>query len=252
MQGDAAGSIEIEALWEYSDPAVSESRFRGALERTTGDAALELMTQVARTYSLRKRFDEAHRVLDQVHVQLKSAGVGPRVRYLLERGRTFNSAGDRDKARKLFEHAFEQAQAGKLEGLAVDAAHMVAITHGGTEQALEWNRRGLLLARASKDAKAVALIPAMINNQAWDLHDMGRLPEALAMFEEAQREWTARGRPKQVQVAKWSVARCLRSMGRHEEALAIQRALEAEHRAAGTSDPHVASEIAENLKALGR
>ena len=252
MQGDAAGSIEIEALWEYSDPAVSESRFRAALEGTTGDAALELLTQVARTYSLRKRFDEAHRVLDQVHVQLRGAGTAPRVRYLLERGRTFNSAGDRDQARKLFVHAFEQAQAGRLEGLAVDAAHMVAIAHGGTEPALEWNRRGLALARASKDAKAVALIPAMLNNQAWDLHDLGRFPEALALFEEAQREWTARDRPKQVRVARWSVARCLRSMGRYEEALAIQRALQAEHRAAGTSDPHVTQEIAENLKALGR
>jgi tetratricopeptide (TPR) repeat protein len=252
MQGDAGGSIEIEALWEYADPAMSESRFRAALEGRTGDTALELMTQVARTYSLRGRFDEAHRVLDQVHVQLKAAGIAPRVRYLLERGRTFNSAGDKEKARKLFVHAFEQAQAGKLEGLAVDAAHMVAVAHAGTEQALEWNRRGLALARASKDARSIALIPAMLNNQAWDLHAMGRYPEALALFEEAQKEWSARERPKQVHIAKWSVARCLRSLGRHDEALAIQRALQAEQAAMGTTDPHVDQEIAENLKALGR
>lgn len=252
MQGDAGGSIEIEALWEYSDPAMSETRFRRALEDRKGDAALELMTQIARTYSLRKRFDEAHRVLDQVHLQLKTAGVAPRVRYLLERGRTFNSAGEKEKARTLFTQAFGQAQAGGLEGLAVDAAHMVAITHAGSEQAIHWNRRGLALARGSKDAKAVALVPAMLNNQAWDLHAMGRHAEALALFEDAEREWTARGRPKQVQIAKWSVARCLRSLGRYEEALAIQRALEAEHAAAGTNDPYVTEEIAENVKALGR
>ena len=252
MQSDAPGSIEIEALWEYSDPAMSESRFRRALEGSKGDQALELMTQVARTYSLRRQFDEAHRLLDQVHVQLKNAGMAPRVRYLLERGRTFNSAGDKEKASKLFLHAFQQAQAAGLEGLAVDAAHMVAIAHAGTDEAISWNRRGLALARASSDVKAVALIPAMLNNQAWDLHALRRFDEALALFQEAEREWTARGRAKQVQIAKWSVARCLRSLGRHAEALAIQRALEAEHRAAGTSDPYVVEEIAENLKALGR
>ena len=252
MQGDAAGSIEIEALWEYADPAVSETRFRAALEGKGGDTALELMTQVARTYSLRGRFDEAHRVLDQVHAQLKTAGIAPRVRYLIERGRTFNSAGDREKARKLFVHAFEQAQSGKLPGLAVDAAHMVAVAHAGSELALEWNRRGLALARGSTDAKSIALIPAMLNNLAWDLHAMGRYEEALALFEEAQAEWTARARPKQVHIAKWSVARCLRSLGRHEEALAMQRALQAEQAATGTRDPYVDEEIAENLKALGR
>ena len=252
MQGEAAGSIEIEALWEYSDPAMSESRFRAALEGRSGDTALELMTQIARTHSLRRNFDEAHRLLDQVHVQLKTAGIAPRVRYLLERGRTFNSAGDREKAGKLFVHAFEQAQAGRLEGLAVDAAHMVAVAHAGTEQALEWNRRGLALARESKEAKAIALIPAMLNNQAWDLHAMGRYPEALALFEEAREEWSTRARPQQIHIAKWSVARCLRSLGRHEEALAIQRALQAEQAAEGTSDPYVDEEIAENLKALDR
>ena len=252
MQADAAGSIEIEALWEYSDPAMSESRFRAALAGREGDAALELKTQVARTYSLRKRFDEAHRLLDQVQLELKGAGPAPRVRYLLERGRTFNSAGDKAKARPLFVEAFERAREARLEGLAVDAAHMVAIVESGTEAALEWNRRGLALARASQDPKAVALVPAMLNNGAWDLHAMGRYEEALAQFLEAQREWVARARPTQIHVARWSVARCLRSLARHEEALAILRALHDEQAAAGTGDPYVDEEIAENLKALGR
>ena len=49
MQGDAAGSIE--ALWEYSDPAMSETRFRSALQLREANEALELMTQIARTDS---------------------------------------------------------------------------------------------------------------------------------------------------------------------------------------------------------
>jgi tetratricopeptide (TPR) repeat protein len=91
----------------------------------------------------------------------------------------------------------------------------------------------------------------MLNNAAWDLHDMGRYGEALPLFEQAQTEWTARGKPERIRIARWSVARCLRSLCRWEEALAIQRDLEAEHAAADSVDGYVFEEIAENLAALG-
>ena len=244
--------MDIESFWEYSDPAASESRFRAALANASGDERLEILTQIARTHSLRKRFDEAHRQLDEIEPQLGSAGPRPKVRYLLERGRTFNSAKEPDKARLLFVSAWEQGRAATLEGLAVDAAHMVAITHSGTAEAIPWNERGLALARGSADAKARALIPAMLNNSAWDLHDLGRYAEALPVFEEALTEWTARNRPQQIRFAKWSVARCLRSLNRYQEALDLQRALEKEYAAAGESTRDVQDEIAANEAALAK
>jgi tetratricopeptide (TPR) repeat protein len=123
---------------------------------------------------------------------------------------------------------------------------MVAITFQGTDAALDWNAKGLAMARASKDAKAQSLVPAMLNNSAWDLHAMKRYDEALVRFREAEAAWTARGKPQQVHVAKWSVARCLRSLGRHEEALAILTVLEVEGNAAGKPDPYVEEEMAAN------
>lgn len=244
--------IDIDSFWEYSDPALSEERFRAALDKAQGDLRLELLTQIARTFSLRGLFDEAHEVLDDVEKQLASAGARPNVRYLLERGRTFNSNGEKEKARTLFVQAWEQAQQSHLEGLAVDAAHMIAITYSGAPEAIDWNRRGLAMARGSQDPKARGLIPAMLNNSAWDLHEMGRFAEALPLFEEAQAEWLARGIPERIRIAKWSVARCLRSLGRYDEALAIQYALEAENMAAGSADGYIYEEIAENLAMLGK
>ncbi len=244
--------VDIDSLWEYADPARSEARFRAALDAAQGDARLELLTQIARTYSLRGQFDSAHQVLDEVEEQLGQAGPIPRVRTLLERGRSFNSNGEVEKARPLFIEAWEQARAAQIEGLAVDAAHMVAITYSGTPEAIAWNQKGLVIARTSQDPKAAALIPAMLNNSAWDLHEMGRLEEALILFEEALASWTARGRPPQIRIAKWSVGRCQRSLGRYAEALVIQRDLEAEYAAAGSTDGYVFEEIAENLAALGR
>lgn len=250
--GAAEGAMEIDTYWEYSDPAGSESRFRDALESARADERLEILTQIARTYSLRKRFDEAHRQLDEVERQLAGAAPRVRIRYLLERGRTFNSSREAGKARALFAAAWEEGRAAGIDGLAVDAAHMVAITHAGTADASPWNERGLALARGSSDAKARALIPAMLNNSAWDLHDLGRYLEALSVFEEALREWTARGKPQQIRIARWSVARCLRSLGRFQEALEAQQALEKEYAAAGEVNRDVLEEIAANQAALAK
>jgi tetratricopeptide (TPR) repeat protein len=224
----SANNLDLDAFWEYTDPAGSEARFREALGTAKGEERLEILTQIARTYSLRKDFDTAHGVLDDVGGKLDGAGPRPRARYLLERGRTFNSAGDKEKARSLFLRAWELAREAGEEGLAVDAAHMVAITYSGTGDGVEWNQRGLAMARGSKAPKAQALIPAMYNNMAWDLHDLKRHEEALAAFEKALAEWTARGKPRQIQLARSYLAQGLRALDRIDEALKIEKALEAE------------------------
>jgi tetratricopeptide (TPR) repeat protein len=243
--------MDIDSYWEYSDPAASEARFRAALASAHGDTALELQTQIARTYSLRRRFEDAHRLLDDIAPQLGDAGPAPRGRALLERGRTFNSSGDAARAKPLFVDAWTLAQERRLDGLGVDAAHMLAIVTVGDEAA-QWTRRGLELARESSDAKARALLPALLNNHAWNLHDGGDFAGALPIFREAESAWLATGRQPQGRIATWSVARCLRSLGRLEEALALQRRLEAEWAAANQSDGYVFEEIAELLDALGR
>lgn len=245
------GAVDIDSYWEYADPATSEARFRGLLEQSKGDERLELLTQIARTYSLRREFGRAHELLDEVEPQLAAAGAAPRVRYLLERGRTFNSAGEKERAKPLFVEAWERARAAALDGLAVDAAHMVPIVVGGAEGA-EWTQRGVELARRSTDAKARAMLPALLNNHAWNLHDEGRYAEALPVFREAEAAWLATGRQPQGRIARWSVARCLRSLRRYDEALAIQRALEQEWAAAGQSDGYVLEELAELLDATGQ
>lgn len=244
--------MDIDSFWEYSDPAESEARFREVLKTATGDEQLELLTQIARTYSLRGMFEQAHKILDELEGRLDGTGPRPQIRYCLERGRTFNSNGNSGRAANLFQKAWKLAQAARQEGLAVDAAHMLAIVYSGSPQAGEWYRRGLSLARSSRDPKARALIPALLNNAAWDLHDSGRFEEALPLFEDALNEWTARGQKEQIWTARWSLARCLRSLGRCEQALSNQHLLEAERAAADSVDGYVFEEIAENLDALGK
>jgi tetratricopeptide (TPR) repeat protein len=190
-------------------------------------------------------------VLDEVERQLGSAGPAPRARYFLERGRTFNSAGDKRRAAELFHAAWDTATAAQLEGLAVDAAHMLAIVEPPASAA-QWTQRGLELARASTDSKARGLLPALLNNHAWNLFDERRYDEALAVFREAETAWHATGRQPQGRIATWSVARALRALGRYDEALELQTRLEREWQVAGEADGYVFEEMAENLEALGR
>ena len=80
---------DFEQLWAYDKPAESEARFRAELARHAPgtDAHGQLLTQIARTHSLRRNFDLAHRLLDQAEAALPAAGPRVRVRVELERGR---------------------------------------------------------------------------------------------------------------------------------------------------------------------
>ena len=232
----------IVQLWNFTDPAASELRFRDALAGARGDLGLELETQIARSYSLRKRFADAHAALDAVEARLAGAGTRPRLRYLLERGRTFNSAGDKAAARPLFVQAWELAKGAGEEYLALDAAHMVAIVDGG-EQALQWNIMALALAVEARDNEARRWKAALLNNIGHELNGLGRHREALGYLEQALEAYRERGDQGSIRVARWMVAHTLRLLGRKQEALAMQLELKKELDAAGASDPYVEEEI---------
>ena len=59
---------EIDALWDYDNPQATELKFRElvpAAEKSVDKTYYaELLTQLARTQSLQRKFDEAHSVLD--------------------------------------------------------------------------------------------------------------------------------------------------------------------------------------------
>jgi hypothetical protein len=52
-------AIDLEPLWDFKRPELSEQRFKAALEKASGDDTLILQTQIARTHGLRKNFDAA-------------------------------------------------------------------------------------------------------------------------------------------------------------------------------------------------
>ena len=98
--GDEIG--ELLDLWDYSDPAASELLFVSltdvARQSENADYLPVLITQLARTNSLRGRFKLAHEQLDQAKSLISEQTSLAWAFLLLERGRTNNSAGSRLEA----------------------------------------------------------------------------------------------------------------------------------------------------------
>ena len=255
----------IRTSWNFQNAAASEKTFHAMADSLNDDkaAALLVRTQIARAQGLQMHYDDANATLDLVERDLSVAGLKEppllhlRSRVLIERGRVLNSSGDPSKARPLFEESFALADSAHVAGLAVDAAHMVAIAAFNDSahiDALEWNERALAMAESSSDPEARRWRASLLNNLAWTYHDMKNYDKALTLFERALAAYRDRedGDPRYVREAQWAVARCLRSLGRYKEALAQQQALEAEYAKENQTDGYVFEEIGENLYALGK
>ncbi|MFN8566160.1 MAG: hypothetical protein U0Z44_01285 [Kouleothrix sp.] len=192
MSDPSTWPTDFDALWNYDQPAESEQQFRALLpvaERSGDHGYLaELLSQIARAEGLQRKFDAAHTTLDRAAALIGARPSRAGVRYLLERGRVFNSAQQLPQAHVLFSEAWELAQALHEDGYAVDAAHMLAIV-APPEQKLAWERRALALAGESASATRAGL--ACSTTTGWSNTRLGSIEQALAMFERAPDARTA-------------------------------------------------------------
>jgi tetratricopeptide (TPR) repeat protein len=247
---------DFDSLWNYDKPAETEAAFRAiipAAQESNDTAYLaELMTQIARTLGLQQKFDEANLLLDSIEPLLPVAGDRARVRYLLERGRTLNSSKKQDQAMPLFEQAWELGQKGGFDNFAVDAAHMCAIA-APADQKLPWNLKALALAEKSTEPKARKWLGSLYNNMGWDYFEAKKYDLAMDMFTKGLAFQQAMNRPLQTRIAKWSIAKTYRMMGKVDTALVMQQELMKEWRESGESeDGYVSEELGECLLALNR
>ena len=247
-----AMAIDLNPLWNFDDPGQSEQRFRAALATATGDDAIILQTQIARSYGLRGDFAKAREILKGLEPQLLAAGAEARTRHSLELGRTYASAAHppetqtsaaKEQAREAYQRAYEVAKRGELDGLAVDALHMLAFVDTEPAAQLKWGQQALAIAQASSQPAAKKWEASLRNNIGYALYQLGRYDEALDQFKQAVvlRE---KGEDAQAtRIAHWMVGWTLRALNRTDEALEIQLRLEREREAAGAPSPYVFEEL---------
>ena len=248
-------SAALDARWDYNAPAVSAERFRAERARHPGGSreAEEAATQVARALGLQRQFAEADALLDAVEPSLATLPARVRVRYLLERGRVRNSAGEPARAVTWFRAALRASADDDDAGASfyrIDALHMLGIADA-PERRRAWNEQALAEAEAATDARARGWRGSLLHNLGWEAHDAGRYDEALDLWQRALAVREAGGDATRIRIARWTVARGLRSLGRLDEAWTLQQALAAETARTGTPDGYVYEELAEIALARG-
>lgn len=253
-------TINIRELWDFSNPALSEQRFRDALELANFDDALILKTQIARSYGLRKDFDTARQVLAEIDPHLAGASPEVRVRYWLELGRSYASATHspdtqtdavKAQARTAYTRAFDEAKSAALDALAIDALHMMAFVDTDPESQLEWDLKALAYLDSSTQADARKWEASLRNNVGYALKLQKRYDEAIGQFELSREASRRDGNETGVRIENWMIASAYREMGRLDDALAIQLELERAWDAAGQTDPYVFEELEAIYRAKG-
>lgn len=260
--------LEIDRRWDFADAAASEERFRDAADDDTHPAheRAVMVTQLARALGMQGRTDDALAVLetvsairdpDQVAEPLERSTSGERVeaadqgetrdsrdaaelraRVALERGRVLVSAGRVDDAMPELTRAVREAALAASAFLVLDSLHMLALHDAGHEA--EWASEGFQILSEVHDPRTLRWSIALHHNLAWTLHDAGDPAAALAEFERGLAAAQAYGTADQRHIAQWSIARCLRSLDRLDEARSIQERLALER----PDDRFVADELA--------
>jgi len=204
LLAQSAMAIDLDALWNFGDPAASEQRFRAALPNASPDDALLLQTQIARTYGLRGDFATARLVLADVAPRLSTAGAEVQARYYLELGRSYASAthppesqsdATRQLARDAYTRAIDISTSAALDAVHVDALHMLGFVDTAPADQLKWARAALAVAEASSQADARRWAASLHNNIGYALHEQGDLTAALDEFETALTLREQRGDP---------------------------------------------------------
>lgn len=247
----------IDTLWDYDNPQATAIKFSALLpiaeKSPDRPYYAELLTQLARTQSLQRKFDEAHRILDTARQVMERENMPvAEIRYLLERGRTFNSAGEKEQSIPLFNAAYAKAVVHNEDFYAIDAAHMLGIASKPPDQ-LYWNIKAMSLAGNTADTRAGKWLGSLYNNIGWSYHELKDYIGALTFFEKLLAWRMEQKDERGIFIAKWTIARTYRSLDRIDEAIALQGELLAEIQRKGLEPSgYVFEELAECLLIQGR
>jgi len=138
-----------------------------------------------------------------------------------------------------------------VDFVAGDAAHMAALAASNRDAMLRWTEKGIELAERSPAASY--WLGPLLNNLGWAYHEAGEHERALAAFERAlaARERDP-ARRREIEIARYAVAKALRALGRPADASALLEQAVEWTRDADRPDGWFHEELAETYAALGR
>ena len=251
FDGSVDSRPDLETAWDYRDPAGSEARFRALLPHAKEDLGyhLEILTQLARSVCLQRRFDDAHAILDQAEALLTATTKRPRLRCHLERSRILNDTGHRQASIEQAEMARSIGMEIGESALTADALHMIAYVVEDDEEAVRWHLTAIEFCEQFPDDERMRRWLATLWINAGDKYEaLGRYAEGIDGVTRGIRLAEELGQTSRVLAARCLLARLHRLDERLDEALAIVQ----EVHEAGFTQGWVHEELGECLLALGR
>jgi tetratricopeptide (TPR) repeat protein len=215
----------LDELWDFDHPEVSEQKFAELAEDGTlpNGERQEYLTQQARALGLQKKFERADQLLDSLESPVGVVAV----RQALERGRVLNISGKRKESIPVFKNAVELATTAKDTFLLVDALHMLGIVDPDRGQ--QYQSKALEVLSTETNTRTLRWLVALHNNQGWNYYDFEKYAEALLEFEKALEAAKKYGTPHQQFLGEWAIGYSYKSLGRLDDARAVQEKLATEY-----------------------
>lgn len=241
MNANAIDTLEnFDNAWSLGYPDKVETKLREFLPQAqilqNKSIYLQILSQIALAQAMQKKFDEAHKTLDEAESMLTPEYDFAKARILLERGRTFQQASSITQAQDYFERSYALSIKNKFDSHAINAAHMIAIAADKNEDKIKWNQLAIDLALRTQDTKARAWLGSIYNNLGQNYLSEKEFDKALIAFQKALEYRIEEAYAPNIRVAKWAIGRALRSLNRLDEALAIQQELLNEYEAISKSE----------------
>jgi tetratricopeptide (TPR) repeat protein len=261
IEAKGAKLQELDRLWNPNDATGSKAAFTALIPEAESLASkdrsslIELHSLIARCEgtggdfrAARASLEKSKQLLDESQAVYR---VSARLRWLVEKARVLVLERTPSQAHAALTEAWALAINSGEDDLAVEVAQQFAAIESQKMQ-LEWIRKGIELAESSPSPRAKRWLGSLYASWGWKLYDVRQFESALEKFHTALRHFKAAGTARELFVAKWSVGKVLRALGKLEEALGSQQVLLAELGIGGARDGRLYEEIAECLQALKR
>ena len=249
---------DLDGYWASAENlAATEAAIRSVLPADSAGewstTALDAITQLVRVQNLQGKSAEAKETLEFARKLIMTIDPARRtrleIRAILEEGRHHCLSMMPAKAQKHFSLAWTMANTNDEVFLAVEAAVMLSISQPPKFRN-DWLQRAIELAEKTEIDQAKLWLAQLYLMEGWHAFDFHRFEDALKSFKMALERPRVPGEMTDLIMIRWCVARAMRSLGRNQEALDIQKELLAEISSKGQVNGHVFLEIAECLQLL--
>ncbi len=241
----------LETVWNYQDPEGSEFRFRELTSQANQDRGyhIELLTQLARSVCLQRRYDDAHAILDEAEALLGDRLDRPRLRCHLERSRILNDTGHVEESIEQAQKAIEVGDEIGEHRLTADALHMIAYVVRDDEEAVRLHNVAIEFCEKHVSDLRIERWLATLHINVGDKYEaLGRFSEGIESVDRGIGLCEKLGLTTKVLGSRCLLARLHRLDGRLDQAMGIMDAV----RKTGFAQGWLHEEFAECLLAAGQ